>query len=61
MNLSVIVERLRSDNLGQVASATGVPYETLRRISTGKTPGPRITTIERIEAYYATKKRKRAA
>ncbi len=61
MDLQTLVAKLRSDNLRKVANATGVPYETLRRISNGQTPGPRITTVERIAAHYLRKRRVRAA
>lgn len=58
MNLTVLIAKLRADNLRRVAEATGIPYETLRRISVGKTPGPRVTTVERIAAHYASTRRR---
>jgi hypothetical protein len=61
MDLKTIIAKLQDDDLGRVADATGVPYETLRRISRGKTVGPRVTTVERIASYYAPKRRERAA
>jgi len=61
MDLRTVVAKLAADDLKRVAEATGVPYETLRRISKGNTPGPRVTTFERIAAYYAPKKRERIA
>lgn len=57
MDLRTIIEKLKSDNLGQVSAATGLPYETLRRIARGKTEDPRVKTIERIAAHYARKPR----
>lgn len=61
MDLRTIIGRLQKDDLGKVAGATGIPYETLRRIAKGKTPGPRVTTVERIADYYAPKRRDRIA
>lgn len=61
MNLITLIERLKSDDLVDVAAATGVPYETLRRISKGKTVGPRVTTVERIAAHYERKRQQKAA
>jgi len=61
MDLSTIVAKLRADDLNRVADATGIPYETLRRISKGNTPGPRVTTVERIAAYYAPRRREKTA
>ena len=58
MDLKTLISRLQVDDLSKVSTATGVPYETLRRISTGMTPGPRITTVERIADYYASPKRR---
>lgn len=60
MELRTIIEKLQADDLSRVSDATGLPYETLRRIARGKTPGPRITTVERIAAYYTRPKRERA-
>jgi predicted transcriptional regulator len=57
MDLKTIIGRLQGDDLSTVANATGVPYETLRRISTGQTPDPRVKTVERIAEYYAPKRR----
>ena len=52
MDLSTVIAKLKSGKLMPVAKATGIPYETLRRISSGQTPGPKVTTVERIAAYY---------
>jgi hypothetical protein len=61
MDLRTIIGKLQNDDLGKVSDATGIPYETLRRIAKGKTPGPRVTTVERIAGYYAPKRRDRLA
>jgi len=53
MGLEQIIANLRDDDIGVIAAATGIPYETLRRIRSGQTPDPRVKTVERIAAYYA--------
>jgi predicted transcriptional regulator len=57
MDLRTIIGRLQNDDLGEVSEATGVPYETLRRIATLKTEDPRVKTVERIAKYYTSKRR----
>lgn len=56
VDLKTVISKLRSDDLATVSEATGVPYETLRRISTGQTPDPRVKTVERIAKHYAQKR-----
>ena len=36
------------EELKRLASVTGVPFHTLRKISSGETPNPRIGTVEPI-------------
>jgi hypothetical protein len=47
-------ERLAADpkRWAEIARATGLPRMTVARIGSGKTPSPRIDTVEKITAFY---------
>ena len=40
------------DAIALVARRSGVPYHTLRKIATGETADPKISTVEKLQAYY---------
>lgn len=40
----------------EVARLSGVPYRTLKKIGSGKTPYPRIDTVEALERYFRSRK-----
>lgn len=55
-----IIEQVRADLKGatlarqhEVATASGVPWPTLRKIVDGDTENPRFDTVELLRTYYA--------
>ena len=41
------------DTIALIAKRSGVPYHTLRKLATGETADPKISTVERLQAYHA--------
>lgn len=54
MNWSETLNRLTADKgqWSQIARATGLHINAVRKIALGETPSPRIDTVEKIVAYY---------
>lgn len=57
MNFADLKARLAADkgNWSQIARGTGLHINAVRKIAIGETPTPRISTVERLAAYYAAK------
>lgn len=51
MKIEEIVEELKDRRLYRVASVTGLSYQTLRNIVTGKNRNPTMDTVNALEAY----------
>jgi hypothetical protein len=58
-----ILERFIEDakskrgRLAEIAAASGVHPKVLRNIRYGETTDPRLSTVRKLEAYYASQKR----
>lgn len=52
MTFADLLSKLRNEDVSLVAKATGVPYETIRRIVAGNTPNPRVKTVDRLASYF---------
>lgn len=56
--LSEVREKLRAEayrTLPQVARDSGVPESTIKKIRSGEVKDPRISTIELLRAYFASR------
>lgn len=52
--LDFVLERLdrRTPHWTEVAKATGVPYDTLKKIASRSTPNPGVRTVQAIADYF---------
>ncbi|RQR37838.1 helix-turn-helix transcriptional regulator [Burkholderia sp. Bp9142] len=52
--LDATLERLGREkgNLREIAKATGVPYSTLAKISSGAVTDPRVSTVQALHDYF---------
>ena len=42
-------------NLRNVALASGIPYPTLTKITSGAVTDPRVSTVQALQDYFATR------
>jgi transcriptional regulator with XRE-family HTH domain len=49
--LQTIIERLKDRRLYKVSEKTGLSYQGLRNLVTGRTSNPSIKTIEKLREY----------
>lgn len=54
--LEQIKRRLRDRRLYTVARETGLSYQGIRNILTGKTPNPSVQTVSRLQEYLDANK-----
>lgn len=51
MTIEEIIEGLKARNASEISRDTGIMNATLSNIKTGRTPVPRIQTLERLSKY----------